>query len=139
MITYKFTTEDSDLLKICSLYKKAGWWEGDCSVQQVTNLLKDSFCFITAWDEETLVGMGRVISDAYSDAYIQDIFVDEAYRKQGIASQIVKSLTHHCQEHNVNWIALIAAPGSVSVYEKLGFKTMKDHTPMKLEIEPENL
>ena len=133
MITYKYNTEASDLPMICSLYKKAGWWEGECSAEQVTNLLKDSFCFLTAWDAEILVGMGRVISDRYSDAYIQDIFVDEAYRKQGIASEIVRNLTKYCQERNVNWIALIAAPGSTSVYEKLGFKTMIDHTPMKFE------
>ena len=99
--------------------------------------MKDSFCFLTAWDGEILAGMGRVISDGYSDAYIQDIFVDETYRKQGIASEIVKSLTQYCQSRKVNWIALIAAPGSVNLYENLGFKVMKDHTPMKLVIKSE--
>ena len=134
MIIYKLKIENADLMQVCGLYKMAGWWKEPCSPDQVSRLISSSFCFITAWEEDNLVGMGRVISDSYSDAYIQDVFVHNNYRNQGIAGNIVSSLIKHCQENNIHWIALIATPGSSGIYEKLGFEKMIDHTPMQFRI-----
>ena len=133
MIKYKFKIEDKDFLKVCDLYKMSGWWKGPCSFEQISKLMSGSFCFVTAWKEEKLVGMGRAISDSFNDAYIQDIFVDENYRKKGIAANIVKKLVNHCVSKNIRWIALIAAPGSVGVYERGGFKKMDGYTPMQFQ------
>lgn len=139
MIEYKFQIANHDLIKICDLYKKAGWWDEPCSSDEVSKLIASSFCFLSAWEENQLVGIGRVISDAYSDAYIQDVFVAENFRKQGIAREIVTRLINYCQENKIYWIALIAAPGSVGVYEKLGFRKMADYTPMQLLKRPDAL
>jgi RimJ/RimL family protein N-acetyltransferase len=54
-------------------------------------------------------------------------------RKKGIAGNIISKLTEYCKDKNINWIALIAAPGSVTLYEKLGFEKMIDHTPMQFQ------
>lgn len=133
MTNYKFITEESDLNQICNLYKMSGWWEETCSAELISKLVSGSFCFLTAWDEDKLVGMGRVISDSFSDAYIQDVFVDENYRKQGIAANIVSRLVDRCHENNIHWIALIATPGNAGIYEKAGFRKMSDHTPMQFQ------
>jgi len=133
MINYKFNIEEKDFLKICDLYKMAGWWKESCSSEQISKLISGSFCFLTAWNEDKLVGFGRVISDGFNDGYIQDVYVAENFRKQGIAGNIISKLTEYCKEKNINWIALIAAPGSVTLYEKLGFEKMIDHTPMQFQ------
>jgi spermidine synthase len=133
MINYKFNIEEKDFLKICDLYKMAGWWKESCSSEQISKLISGSFCFLTAWNEDKLVGFGRVISDGFNDGYIQDVYVAENFRKQGIAGNIVSKLTEYCKDKNINWIALIAAPGSVTLYEKLGFEKMIDHTPMQFQ------
>jgi aralkylamine N-acetyltransferase len=130
MINYKSEIEDSDLNKLCDLYKSAGWWDEPCSQEQISRLIANSFYFLTAWDDDKLVAMGRVISDSFSDAYIQDVFVKENYRKQGIAGILVGRLRDYCLENNIHWIGLIAAPGSVGLYENLGFEKMIAHTPM---------
>lgn len=133
MIKYKFKIKDEDFLKVCDLYKKSGWWKGPCSFEQISKLISGSFCFVTVWEGDELVGMGRALSDAFNDAYIQDIFVDKNYRKRGIATDIVKKLVDHCISKNIQWIALIAAPGSVGVYEKTNFKKMEGYTPMQFQ------
>ena len=133
MIHYKTKIEDSDLSKLCDVYKAAGWWDEQCSPEQVRTLMVNSFYFLTAWDNGTLVGMGRVISDSFSDAYIQDVFVAENYRRHGIARELVGRLTDYCRQNNIHWIGLIAAPGSVGIYENLGFEKMTDYTPMLLQ------
>ena len=133
MISYKFNIEEKDFLKICDLYKIAGWWKESCSSEQISKLISGSFCFLTAWNENELVGFGRVISDGFNDGYIQDVYVAKNFRKQRIAGNIISKLTEYCKEKNINWIALIAAPGSVTLYEKLGFEKMIDHSPMQFQ------
>jgi spermidine synthase len=132
-IDYKFETGEKDFLKICDLYKIAGWWKESCSSDQISKLISGSFCFLSAWNEDKLVGFGRVISDGFNDGYIQDVYVVENFRKKGIAGNIISKLTEYCKDKNINWIALIAAPGSVTLYEKLGFEKMIDHTPMQFQ------
>ena len=133
MINYKFNIEEKEFLKICDLYKIAGWWKESCSSDQISKLISGSFSFLTAWNEDKLVGFGRVISDGFNDAYIQDVYVDENYRKQGVAGTIISKLAEYCNSKKINWIALIAAPGSVTMYEKLGFEKMINHTPMQFQ------
>ncbi|HAZ14124.1 MAG: hypothetical protein A2X86_02840 [Bdellovibrionales bacterium GWA2_49_15] len=132
MIKYVYDLEEKDFPKICDLYKSAGWWdEGEsCTPQKISKLILGSFCFISVWEDDKLVGMGRAISDGSDDAYLQDIFVDVNYRKQGMATNIISRLTDYCLSKNIDWVALIAAPGSVGLYEKAGFQKMIDYTPM---------
>jgi len=134
MIRYKSEIGESDLSKLCDLYKLTGWWDEQCTPGKVSTLVANSFYFLTVWDDEKIVGMGRVISDSFSDAYIQDVFVNENYRRQGIAGELVGRLRDYCMQKNIQWIGLIAAPGSVGIYEHLGFEKMMDHTPMLLKI-----
>ena len=133
MISYKFNIDEKDYLKICDLYKIAGWWKESCSSEQISKLISGSFYFLSARNEDKLVDFGRVISDGFNDGYIQDVYVAENFRKQGIAGNIISKLTEYCKEKNINWIALIAAPGSVTLYEKLGFEKMIDHSPMQFQ------
>ena len=77
-----------------------------------------------------MVGIGRAISDGVSDAFIQDITVDEVFRRRGIASQIVNALVRRLQEDGLGWIGLIAERGTQDFYVNLGFETMDNSTPM---------
>ena len=77
-----------------------------------------------------IVGMGRAISDGTSDAYIQDVAVDVNCRGKGIGTEIIKRLLKRLNQDGVNWVGLIAERGSHPFYERLGFSTMPDSTPM---------
>ena len=132
MILYR-QANGQELTALCHLYHIANWWDTHCSEAQIEAIIQNSFCFLTAWEGDTLVGMGRAISDRVSDAYLQDIYVLESHRKQGIASEIVKRLITFCNEREVFWIALISAPGSLGVYKHLGFSQMEGFIPMQLQ------
>ena len=79
--------------------------------------------------------MGRIISDGISDAYIQDLVIYHKYRGKGIGKKLVNALLKHCLSNGLLWIVLIAEPGQYEFYLPLGFKTMKDHVPMKYQTE----
>jgi len=116
-----------------NLYRDAGWKAhlGDMNnLEWIDQIIRGSFCFVGAFSQDRMVGMGRSISDGVSDAYIQDVTVLKSFRGQGIGSSIIRSLVSYLKQSGIDWIGLIAEPGSRSLYEKTGFVTMTDHQPM---------
>ena len=81
-----------DTASVIRLYTQADWWEPGDAADAVERLLKGSFRVAAAFDGDRLIGMARSLSDGASDAYIQDVVVDPAYRKQGIGGKLVRLL-----------------------------------------------
>jgi spermidine synthase len=118
-----------------NLYKDAGWWldEYDKDISFIQPLVKGSFLFAVAFDDNMrIIAMARAISDGVSDAYIQDVVVLKSYRNNGIGVKIINFILQKLQEHGVDWVALIAEPGTESFYNNLNFQKMPNFIPMKL-------
>jgi spermidine synthase len=117
--------------QILALYKMEGWWiESNDDVDLVKRIIAGSHCFMVVEDKGRVKGMGRAISDGVSDAYIQDVAVDKAFRGRGIGKEIILRLVNQLNQDGVNWIGLIAERGSHPFYERMGFSVMPDSTPM---------
>ena len=99
------------------------------------NLQPLEFFVVTDKKSNKAIGMGRIISDGVSDAYLQDIIVLPDFRGQGIGKKLTETLIQHCLSKKLYWIALIAEPDQDGFYKTLGFKNMKDYVPMKYETE----
>ena len=145
MIHYRFlparneTLSDARIDQIIRLYREAGWWESpkkDADTisqpdrKHVRRMITGSHCFLVAELEKAVIGMGRVISDGESDAYIQDITVTATHRKKNIGSQIVIRLVRRIESDGLKWIGLIAERNTHTFYEKIGFKPMTNSAPM---------
>jgi aralkylamine N-acetyltransferase len=120
------TTDDVDT--VLAFYRAAGWWEQGGDPATLPQLITGSSYFVLACADTGPVGMGRVISDNVSDAYIQDVFVAPAFRKQGVGAAIVTALRSECVRRGFTWIGLVAQPGTLPFYERLGFTPMPEHT-----------
>jgi len=118
--------------EIVKLYKSGGWWKENWTTSNINQIIKGSFVFAIAVENNSgeTIGMGRVLSDGVSDGYIQDLVVLPNYRDLGIGKQIVTKLLNHCLSKGIQWIGLIAEPGNEKFFSTMGFKTMKNHTPM---------
>ncbi len=124
-VTYEIV-ESAPTEAIVDLYRAGGWWRDDPAWRNaIPPMIRGSFCFLLARASGgEAVGMGRVISDGVSDAYIQDVVVKPAYRDRGIGREIVRRLTDRCLEAGISWIGLVAEPGTESFYEQAGFTPM---------------
>ena len=120
---------------IIRLYKDAGWWEPGYSrnLSFLDNIVKHSFCFAAAFHKNEMIGMGRALSDGCSDAYIQDVVVLKRFRGHGIGAEIIKKIISHLHSNSIDWIGLVAQPGTEDFYKELGFRRLKGHVPMKLK------
>ena len=117
------------------LYKAGGWWKEHYDKSEIKNLIKGSFAFAVVVDNSTkkTIGMGRILSDGISDAYIQDLVILPEFRKKGIGKYLVKKLIEYCKSKGINWIGLISEPNQDGFYKKIGFKTMEKYVPMKYQ------
>jgi aralkylamine N-acetyltransferase len=118
--------------EIVALYRAGGWWKEEYSPSEIPSLIRGSFLFAVAVYEPSgkAVGMGRVISDGVSDAYIQDLVVLPSCRGAGVGKEIVGVLVNRCRESGISWIGLIAEPETEPFYLPQGFRPMTGHVPL---------
>jgi GNAT superfamily N-acetyltransferase len=88
-ITYKHVNEfnESD---IKNLYEDAGWTSYTKDLPKLMEAIDASLMVISAWDDENLIGLSRVVGDGLVIIYIQDILVLDAYKRKGIGSKLLK-------------------------------------------------
>jgi aralkylamine N-acetyltransferase len=129
---------EEQIRQIVGLYRDQGWWKprDDSTERLLSRLIAGSHCFVIAIEGESIVGMGRVISDGVSDAYIQDLMVRLDRRKQGIGQLILQTLLESLHTNGIHWIGLIAEPGSDNLYRRAGFQEMAASIPMLMITEP---
>lgn len=122
--------------EIVKLYKAGGWWKDSYNSSRIKPLIAGSFAFAVVIDNNSgkTIGMGRIISDGVSDAYIQDLVVLPEYRGKGVGKKLVNALLEYCISKKLIWIGLIAEPGQDEFYSSLGFKHMKNCVPMKYKM-----
>lgn len=140
------TSENSDIIikpvktvpweQLKQLYREAGWWDETWEEHPLflDRIVGSSACFMAAIDKETVIGMGRALSDNVSDGYIQDVTVLKSYRGKGLGKKIIQALVEWLGQKGVDWIGLVAEPGTVDFYRELGFQPLKGHTALKYEI-----
>jgi len=123
--------------EIVKLYKAGGWWKESYDSSRIGSLIKGSFAFAIVVDSNTgkAIGMGRILSDGVSDAYIQDLIILPEYRDRGVGKRLLNALLENCLSNNITWIGLISEPNQNGFYSNLGFKKMKNHSPMKYIME----
>ncbi len=133
MIEYSFleTPGQREIDRLTQLYRLAGWWTDEAdNPSLVAGIVAGSHCFLVARQAKTIIAMGRAISDRISDAYIQDVTVDPAFRKQGVGSRMVAALVARLEADGIGWIGLIAERKTHPFYRPLGFSPMADSVPM---------
>ena len=82
-------------------------------------MLRHANLLCTAWDDETLVGIARALTDFEYCCYLSDFAVEVKYQKAGIGKRLIE-LTRSKLGGNTK-IILLAAPKAETCYPKLGF------------------
>ena len=91
-----------------------------------------------AYQNNNLVGFGRVNSDGLWYGAIYDVIVQPDLQGKGIGSLIMKDLLEQTQ--HLRWLTLFAAPGKMGFYNQLGFRKMSTGMliPKSEQMEKEN-
>ncbi len=87
--------------------------------KSIQAMLRHANLICTAWDETTLVGIARSLTDFEYCCYLSDLAVDIKHQKSGIGKKLIE-LTRSKLGGNTK-IILLAAPKAEAYYPKLGF------------------
>lgn len=122
MITFKedIIPTEEDIIK---LYNDANWTAYTKDKKTLMNALKNSLCLITAWDNNQLVGLIRVIGDNHTIIYIQDILVLKSHKKQKIGTALVNKVLSKYKHIRQNVLLTDDNPETRGFYESLGFES----------------
>lgn len=127
---YRYTEGSPDSHALYELYDSVQWNDFlKLSEDRLHQAIVQSWYVVNAYDNDTLIGTGRVISDGVIQACVCGVVVHPRYRKQGIGTEIVRKLVTKCRESQLH-IQLFCVEDKVSYYQRLGFEVfavgMKD-------------
>lgn len=97
--------KNPDPAQVLALYLEAGWADPGDDASVYGTMMKNSFAVMAAFDEAgKLIGLMRALSDGISDAYLLDLIVTKAHRRQGIGRMLIGTLSEHLSSLGISWI-----------------------------------
>lgn len=120
MIHYKenYQIYKSDLEK---LYSSVGWAAYTKNLEVLEQAINHSLQVISAWNEDELVGLIRVIGDGFTIIYVQDILVHPDYQDKKIGTELMTKILDNYPEVRQKVLLTEDAPDVRHFYEKFGF------------------
>ena len=121
MISIKENIKNVD--EFNELYDSVGWGAYDEKIAQ--KALYNTFYSVSVYDDNRIVGYGRIIGDTICFLYIQDIMVKPEYQGKKIGTAIMNKLLEKINEikkENPDLrVYLGASKNKEKFYEKFGF------------------
>lgn len=112
------------------LFETTGWNKAyRASAEQLSKALRQSWCTVSAYESDCLVGFGRVVSDGVLHALVCDLIVPPSHQRRGIGSEILARLVEECTSSGIRDVQLFSAAGKSGFYEKRGFKERASDAP----------
>ncbi len=127
----EYTEEKKFTVKqVQELFLSIGWVSGQYPTR-LHKALMNSSTVISAWDDDKLVGLIRVLDDSELVAYMHYVLVHPDYQGQGIARNMVELV----KEKYKDYLYIEVMPEerkNAAFYEKHGFQVMQDGVAMQL-------
>lgn len=118
-----------------NLFETTGWNDKyELSIDELYEALNNSWFSISVFDNDQLIGFGRIICDGVVHALLLDVIILPKKQGLGIGKEIMNKLIAKCKKHKIRDIQLFSAKDKTEFYEKLGFKNREVNSPgMEME------
>ncbi|QQK08937.1 GNAT family N-acetyltransferase [Miniphocaeibacter halophilus] len=108
--------------------RKSSGMGGEKSLNRTEIALKNSLFIVSIYDNNKLIGFGRIVGDGAITYVVSDIMVDKSYQGKGLGKIIMAEIDKYFEE-NCNeeaYISLIANKPADKLYFKFKFDYLKD-------------
>lgn len=117
--------ENMDMRAVHALLTEAYWSKG-VAFEVVDQAARHSLCFGVI-RESRQIGFARVVTDKATFAYLADVYVHEAHRKQGLARMLLDAIFQHPDLQGLRNFLLFTRDAH-GLYKKYGFSPLGDAT-----------
>ncbi|TLS36954.1 GNAT family N-acetyltransferase [Pseudalkalibacillus caeni] len=135
--------ENTNQIKICNSLEGLDWgelvnlfetveWKGRTK-ENLQQAFHSSYYVALLYDDNRLIGCGRVISDGVFYGAVYDVIIHPDYQGKGIGRKLMANILSKMDD--VNFIHLTTTEGREPFYEKLGLR--KHKTAMARYLDPE--
>ncbi|GGE16226.1 N-acetyltransferase [Marinithermofilum abyssi] len=131
MIQIKNDLENLDWDELESVFQAVGWKKH--TKDRLIKAFQASYYIAIAYDQNRVVGCGRVLSDGEMYACIYDVVIHPEYQGKGVGKAIMSNILSKLE--NISFVHLTATTGNESFYAKLGLK--KHKTAMARSLNPQ--
>lgn len=98
---------------------KQSYWAEDRPIEVIEKSIKNSVCYAVI-SNNTLIGLGRIVTDHATILWICDIIVHKDYRGHGIGKAIMESINKDFESKNL--LGILCTKDAHGLYEQYGFK-----------------
>jgi ribosomal protein S18 acetylase RimI-like enzyme len=97
---------------------------GNKDLERSRKAITNSLFTVSIYDNEKLIGFGRIVGDGGITYVVSDIMVDENYRRKGFADKIMNEINRYFEESTFedSFICLIANSPADLLYHKYQFE-----------------
>jgi len=127
MINYQInqTIAENDLTK---LYNSVGWFAYTNTRVNLLAAVANSLMVVSAWADNQLVGLVRVVGDGETIIFIQDILVDPKFQSQQVGTELMNRVLSQYPAVRQKVLLTEEAPDVRHFYEKFGFRSADQGT-----------
>ncbi|WP_068775930.1 GNAT family N-acetyltransferase [Paenibacillus sp. FJAT-26967] len=104
-------------------YLAKSYWANNRSQETIAKSIENSLCY-GVYDAEKQIAFARVITDDATTYYLCDVIINEAYRGQGIGTNLVQTIVESERLRGLNGI--LGTLDAHGLYEKFGFERVPD-------------
>ncbi len=109
------------------LYSDVSWTAYTDDPELLEQAVHHSLKVWTAWEDDKLIALARVVGDSHTIIYIQDILVLESYQRQGIGSELLQIILKEYE--SVRQIVLMTGneEKTMNYYEENGLVNIAEY------------
>lgn len=115
--------------RITTLYRRAPLLRPVRNLKKVWEMYETSWLVLSAWHEEQLVGIARVVGDGVLFSYLCDLAVEPDVQGLGVGRALMEALAEHCQGTE---LVLRDSEMSATFYGHIGFQRVENAWAKKL-------
>ena len=126
MITIK-KQEIVKLEDVLHLYQAVGWTNYTHQPEMLEKALSHSLAIYVVLDDDTVVGLIRLVGDGFSSVLVQDLIVLPSYQRQGIGSALMKAALEDYKDVYQVQLVTEQTEKNVRFYRSMGFETLSTY------------
>ncbi|APC39890.1 GNAT family N-acetyltransferase [Clostridium estertheticum] len=109
-------------IEYISLRLKTGMGTKDLSKTEIA--LKHSLFIVSLWDNDKLIGFGRIVGDQGITYVVSDIMVDPNYQRKGLGKVIMREIDSYLNKNTDEnaYVCLIANKPADKLYYQFDFE-----------------